>query len=482
MARSISPMSVSTRIAPPCSARSEPNSAPLRGTSLFQIRILTAAVGAVLACLLLSLTNSGAEPWTFDPQAYDSLVDADSPQAIPPGTRINSTNWQQYRHFLPIGIQALFSHSYQWSVPTGPDGEIVVGPTVRVSQPYKYRLDTEKYAGRTKLLHNPDGSVGISGYVAGLPFPQLDRRDPDLVSKLIYNSYFRYHPAILFYRQRGLLFDTYMNRSDSTATVVEFRLNHISDFGYPLSQPLAPNDFFFTSNITVEAPEQIKYTVNLQIYYDNPNQRQEIYTYIPALRRSVRRSAAARCAPIVGADLVQDDAYPRPVLLNEFSYRVWGKKKILEQKHLDRSRLFDPDSYNFRGVPGWPKPSLGPWELRTVWVVEERTLPSNSSYCYGSRVTYLDEDQFLYADLDIYDPALRLWKLSNSGSTTTPLNDGHDSVWMQADVRTMTLDLLNSHATVSIQIEPARLNGEVPEKYRDVQVWALPAGLPQMSP
>jgi len=82
------------------------------------------------------------------------------------------------------------------------------------------------------------------------------------------NAYFRYHPAILTYRQHAALFDTYLNRTDTEGNVVEFRLNHISDEGYPQAQPLAPAELFFTSNVTIEAPEQTKYTVNLLMYYE----------------------------------------------------------------------------------------------------------------------------------------------------------------------------------------------------------------------
>jgi hypothetical protein len=460
---------------------SPPNGDPPNGLRLTPTIVLGAA-SLLFLCVHIWAPNCRAQPWSFDPQAYASLVEADSLRTIPPGTRINAKNWQLYRNFLPIGIQALFSHSYQWSVPAGPDGEMVVGPTVPVPEPYKYRMDTAKYAGRTRLVRAADGSIGVTGYVAGLPFPDLRQGDPDLVYKLMYDAYFHYESAILFYRQRGLLFDTYLNRTTTTASIVSFRLNQISDEGYPLSETLAPSDVLFTSNFTVEAPEQTKYTVDLQIYYNDPNKIQDIYTYIPSLRRSIRRSSAARCSPILGTDVVQDDIYPRPVLLGEFSYRSLGRRKLLFQTHLNPEHMFDESSYNFTGVPGWPKPVVGPWELRNVWVIEERALPSNTNYCYGARVSYYDADQFWLAGLDIYDRALKLWKVFNAGCAPGELDDGHGSVAEQSNTRSITADLINSHATASIQLAPAQVNNGVPEKYRDIQVWALPAGLPQMSP
>jgi len=359
---------------------------------------------------------------------------------------------------------------------------MVVGPTIRIPPPYKFQRDTEKYAGTVKIVRKADSELGITGYVAGLPFPDLRLQDPDLVYKVMYDAYYHYIPAILLNYQKGLSFDTYLNRTENTATAAQFRLNHISDEGYPLSESLAPSDVLFSSNFTLESPEQSKYTVNLQIYYDDPARIQDIYTYVPALRRSVRRSSAARCAPILGLDIIQDDIYCRPIRINQFSYRALGWKKVLFQVHLSLKDLFDERSYNLDGSPGWPKPVMGPWGLRNVWVIEERALPSNTDYCYGSRVTYWDPDQFVDNGMDIYDRELRLWKVYNAGLAPGPLDDGHGSVVEQSNTRTMTLDLISSHATASIQMAPGQVNGQVPEKYHDIQVWALPAGLPQMNP
>lgn len=448
---------------------------------IFSEFVAPCASWVLLLAVLAGAAYGQSTPGSLDATAYRSLVDADSSQTIPPGTRISVSNWQQYKNFMPIGTQVLFSRDYHWSIPSGPDGEMVVGPTIAVPSPYSYKRDTEKYAGTAELIRTAEGEIGIRGYVAGLPFPELRQNDAELVYKLMYDAYFHYHPAILSYRQRGILFDTYLNRTDTIANAVEFRLNHISDVGYPLSELVAPSDVFFTSNFTVQAPEQSKYTVNLLIYYDDPNKTQDIYTYIPALRRSIRRSAAARCSPILGTDLVQDDLYPRPILLGQFSYKVLGHKKLLFQTHLDPRHLFEESSYNFSGAPGWPKPILGPWELRTVWVIEERALSSNTDYCYGDRVSYLDEDQFVTPGMDVYDRSMKLWKVLDSGLAPGEIDDGHGSVTALSNARSMMLDLINSHATATIQLAPGQVNGQVPKKYRDIEMWALPAGLPQVN-
>ena len=62
-----------------------------------------------------------------------------------------------------------------------------------------------------------------------------------------------------------------------------------------------------SSRFSINAPEQEKYTTQLSLLPDDPQKVQEIYMFVPALRRSVRLSSAARCAPILGSDFNQDD-------------------------------------------------------------------------------------------------------------------------------------------------------------------------------
>src|SRR5205807_1042430 len=46
----------------------------------------------------------------------------------------------------------------------------------------------EKYSGQVQL--SPDGK-SLAGYVAGLPFPNIDANDPNAADKLMWNSEFR---------------------------------------------------------------------------------------------------------------------------------------------------------------------------------------------------------------------------------------------------------------------------------------------------
>jgi hypothetical protein len=68
------------------------------------------------------------------------------------------------------------------------------------------------------------------------------------------------------------------------------------------------NGYFFAAYFEQTAPEQGKYFASLDMTWNDPSVLDELYEYIPSLRRSLRVSQAARCAPIFGTDFVYEDA------------------------------------------------------------------------------------------------------------------------------------------------------------------------------
>jgi hypothetical protein len=113
--------------------------------------------------------------------------------AIAPGTRITLQNWQQYKQFMPLGMQKLFAGSYAWKMPS--DAVMEIMATQSIHLPAKYLQDTEKYAGQVKLNRQSDGGFLLNDYVAGLPFPQP--AEPDRGEKILFDTWFRYQPWLM---------------------------------------------------------------------------------------------------------------------------------------------------------------------------------------------------------------------------------------------------------------------------------------------
>jgi hypothetical protein len=72
------------------------------------------------------------------------MASADSADTITPGTHITLENWQQYKKFMPIGVQAMFSQSYPYTVGSGPEFTVQVGPTIAVPLARRLKDGTEK--------------------------------------------------------------------------------------------------------------------------------------------------------------------------------------------------------------------------------------------------------------------------------------------------------------------------------------------------
>jgi hypothetical protein len=73
---------------------------------------------------------------------------------------------------------------------------------------------------------------------------------------------------------------------------VDSRLAYLSDPQYPQTiTERAP--YYFVRFEQQQAPEQGKYQTVLDLFPTDPSQLDELYTYVPTLRRSLRLSQAA---------------------------------------------------------------------------------------------------------------------------------------------------------------------------------------------
>jgi hypothetical protein len=443
-------------------------------------------VGVLVGLLLLmswsSLARAQAVLW--DNGMYESLASADSPDSIPVGTKITMQNWQQYKKFMPVGLQQLWAQKFYWKLPD--DAEIDVGPTVSIPLPKKCQQDTEKFSAQAKLVENGDGGYNLRGYVAGLPFP--DPKGSQAGTQILYNEYYAYIPYLITtYAKLGLTMDRFGNKVNNEVREVNYKVKHLSDVGKPTDIP-GTADLFITQNNIIWTPEQSKYVNALQIFYDDPGKLPETFVFVPALRRSLRTSSAARCSPLLGSDYTEDDERSMNLQPPIFQSRFVGYKKLLILAHPlpayvdENARYGRPTAYYMPLL--FPKPAAGAWELRTMAVLDIRRLPSKAAgYCYGSRMAYIDKETWQPVWMDLYDQNLKLWKIGPSVYHPMPLpgtggdvatgaggpGDGEYTFW----------DLQNGHITFDIQ-GGGQINEDAPRTYDDFAHWGTPAGMLQV--
>jgi hypothetical protein len=451
------------------------------GIALFAIM---AVVGLMVGAAFAQDLN------TYNQALIDKLAPADSPDTLAPGTRINRANWQQYAKFMPIGMQAFMSGRYFWHMGEGPGDYAEVGPTIATPLPYKYLQDTEKYGGQAKLVKLDSGSYQIKGYVAGIPFPNPS--GPDMAAELLYNLYYTYIPSIYHSYYPVSFIDRYFNITSSVGQQMFYKLSHVSDAGEAITNPAA-NGLYLSIYDQQILPEQTKYLTALAIFPDDPQRDPELYVFLPSLRRSLRLSSAARCAPLQGTDWTNDDQRGGfSGIPDWFVPRYLGEKKLLFVVHSswlstanDRKYV---DGYTYGGAAsGWVKPEGNRFEFRDVYLLDLAPIADRAkSYCYSHRLLYLDKNMAYTADFaDTWDQVGKLYKLQiifRGPTNKVPRNlNGHDNFVLPSGGELGLLyDVQNSHASIAWPSSPPEINSEVPQQFHNIQLYALPSGLDQI--
>src|SRR5215469_10549437 len=264
---------------------------------------------------------------------YPGFATAFPGPPIDAGTTITQLNWQKYREFMSDGLVTLFEGKQFWHLPA--DLHIEVGPTTSIPLPKAYLSDTSRYSSQVKLVKTASGGYVPIGYIAGLPFPHPLSGDPNLRGQRIFwDAYYRYQPRVQAAPGYTYTLDRYGHMTQtSEVKTVNSRLAYLSDPGYPQTVADAAPYYFARFEQQV-APEQGKYSTILDLIPADPTQFDELYEYVPTLRRSLRLSQAARCAPVFGSDYVNDDENGGPPGLPQlFQIDYLGEKQLLTLVH-----------------------------------------------------------------------------------------------------------------------------------------------------
>jgi Protein of unknown function (DUF1329) len=460
---------------------------------------LITRIGTVLllaTCLLLGTANRAKAD--FKVWSDQDFADLGKPctEPLPVGTVINAKNWQKYECYMPVFWRTIFAgdHYYKW--PDSPGFEIEVGPTHDIPAPKLFIASTEKYAGQTQLVQTnlAPGSWNVSNYHGGFPFP--NPQEPNKAYKILYNSWFSYRPAIVHENSFSLAIDKYKNQTTSTYDIVINQLNFNVDPGMPETNPVMP-DFLNATYIELSSPEQSRYVTSLNLKHKDPSQFPDLYSFIPALRRVLRLSAAAVCADIQGSDVDNDDACPNIGVCPQipiFKVELLGEKKLLANLGMSRESASPPNGAMLGYNPQYwhdsaadleltngvvlPKREAGKWELRDVYVIRWQRLPQfQAGYCFGSRITYIDKQNFYSLGADNFDMQQKFYKAAVGDFEV--LNSPTGDPYYSADANlSYTIDFQNFHASNGGEFY-ATFNKDT-GKYQDTTRYATPAGLQQV--
>jgi hypothetical protein len=492
--------------------------------------------GIVHAAQLPEQAENETSPVQAAAPAETALEESET-ATIPPGTTITKSNWMQYKAFFTDGEIGFWEGRWFWKMPD--DVQINVGPTQIYPLPEPFLELTEKYGDQTRLIRLPDGRWQLRNYVAGIPFPVP--REPDLGVKILANLNYRIAPHLVAgFNDSGTMgriceIDRYGNTS---CYQVDYDFRQMAYNWEPAVPRVEPGSgsAWLGEWVQAEEPEQLRYTADLVLLWQDNLRPEGHYAYIPALRRSMPLSDTSHCEPLLSSEErsgnysaialngriseigLDDDsasgwlqpvsgAVPNALSNNYFGgggynstspqqlsvmHGAWNggvgdydvtsvkRQQLLALTQLTAEYGKFPDNYD---MPlGWAKPSWGSWELRNVWVIEVRPIPLIAR-CQRKRVIYVDTALSAPLAEDLYDDNMNLSKVMVLSSQPLPVAGYGMQTWAGGGILQLW-DVQDAHALMSLTSDERghtwSFDSAVRPQYNSISQFQSPAGLMEL--
>jgi Protein of unknown function (DUF1329) len=315
---------------------------------------------------------------------------------VAPGDKIDGSNVDKAKDLLSPGMV--------WCVKRG--WPITVSETKRIEWPQAYKEATEKYSAQVKLT--PDG-LDVKNYVAGLPFPNLDPKDPQIAYKIMWNYSYNFLTTDDV-DLRNFDADTGSIPQDGPMSVERhFLLDHFRRLFWtgrlyvdPKPDKPNPNGYRAQQGLyPILEPFDLKGVGALGNRYVESSKQDDSWLYLPSLRRVRRLSTAQRSDALFGQDTDVDSYYGYSGHIAWMDWKYLGEKDVLGSMHGEHFPV------NWNKKVDWAFDDL--WEKRKVYAVEGVSkLPQ---YAYSKRVIFVDKEGWVIPFSDIYDRSGELWKV-----------------------------------------------------------------------
>ena len=301
-------------------------------------------------------------------------------------------------------VKDLISPGLEWCVKHG--WPITISETKKVEWPKAYKDATEKYSGQVKL--SADG-LSVQNYDAGLPFPNLDPKDPQIAFKIMWN--YDYHFLTTDdVDLRNFDADTGSIADHGPLTVERhFLLDHFRRLFWtgrlyvdPKPEKPNPNGYRGQQGLyPILEPFDLKGVGALGNRYIDPSKQDDSWLYLPSLRRVRRLSTAQRSDALFGQDTDVDSYYGYAGHIAWMEWKYLGEKDVLSTMHGQHYPVKWNEKVDWAFDEGWEK--------RKHYVIEGVSkLPQ---YAYSKRVLFIDKETWTVPFSDIYDRSGELWKI-----------------------------------------------------------------------
>jgi Protein of unknown function (DUF1329) len=329
---------------------------------------------------------------------------------VKPGDIIGPENWPKVKGMVGENLLNRIKQGYTFSIKQGRS----------IGFPRDYTAATARYFTEVKL--GPSGE--LLNYVAGLPFPDVRFNDPQIGLKMAWNFYWRWLGDD--YRTGGgtaegkiIRYAIERDGSERRADVLHHTVKTRGRVTLDAKPVLTGYEHIDWMQLRAdEYPRDTAGTTTLEIRYADPKRDDDLYIYVPSIRRVRRAPPIQRCATIAPSEFNFDDINSFGGKVSDFNYRFLGQSKMLGN--------FAQEQIPFYRKRGDYLPLRESWEIVDTYSLE--ITPKDPSYCYPRKVIYFDTQNFEALWTMIWDAKGNYWKEQFALRSPVKLADGQSAL------------------------------------------------------
>jgi hypothetical protein len=239
----------------------------------------------------------------------------------------------------------------------------------------------------------------MRNFIGGTPFPQPGN-DPIKIAWNRDRGTYEGDDMNL----RGIRFEVVDPKGRGRSVDVDYNRLRWAYRSYRDPRPELPGNtagIYRTTALRVFAPFDLAGLNMLVVKYKDTSKEEDLYLYVPTMRRVRRMSAGQRCDSLAGTDAAWDDSdnYDGEVRQNDYKYLGIQDKLV----------WYDI-SYPYPETADWAGPYLSglPFQRRPMIIIEATSNIPN--FCYKKRIWWIDPISFKLYNSTMYDQKGRLWK------------------------------------------------------------------------
>jgi len=354
-----------------------------------------------------------------------ALYAADSD--LKPGDTVGAHNWHRVQGMVGENLLNRIKQGYTFKIKQ---------PTI-TKPPSEYLAATEKYSGQVKLGRKGD----LINYVAGLPFPNLSQSDPQAGLKLAWNYYWRWlgdDMKVGGGTEQGRIarFIIEKNGSERRADVLHHTIKTRGRTTLDPKPVLPGYEHIDWMQLRAdEYPRDTSGTTTLEIRYADPDRADDLYVYVPSIRRVRRAPPIQRCTTIAPSEFTFDDINLFNGKITDFNYRILARNRFLAN--------FSQERIPFYRKSGDYLPLKESWEIVDAYVLE--ITPKDPTYCYSKKIIPIEADNHEALWGMMWDQNGNYWKELIGFRKPVELPDGRE---VQSVASVFITNVQNGRSTV----------------------------------